>query len=60
MIEDFNGQSGQDIFVQWALQEKRGGTFLEIGSNDPIQINNSYVLEKDYGWRGIMVEYCPE
>lgn len=51
------GQAGQDSFVQWVLQKKRNGTFLEIGSNDPIEINNSYVLESEYGWRGIMVEY---
>jgi hypothetical protein len=51
------GQAGQDIFVQWVLKEKRGGYFLEIGSNDPIEINNSYVLETEYGWKGIMVEY---
>ena len=51
------GQAGQDSFVQWVLQNKRNGTFLEIGSNDPIEINNSYVLESEYGWRGIMVEY---
>lgn len=51
------GQAGQDSYVQWVLQKKRNGTFLEIGSNDPIEINNSYVLESEYGWRGIMVEY---
>ncbi len=51
------GQAGQDVFVQWVLKKKVGGYFLEIGSNDPIQINNSYVLEKEYGWKGIMVEY---
>lgn len=53
----FNGQAGQDAFVLWCLQGKRNGIFVEIGSNHPIKINNSYLLEKDYGWRGLMIEY---
>jgi hypothetical protein len=56
----FNGQSLQDQFVLSVLKNKRNGTFLEIGSNDPIHINNSYVLENTYGWRGILVEYDPK
>jgi hypothetical protein len=54
-----NSQAGQDLFVLSCLNYKRNGTFLEIGSNDAISINNSYLLEKDYGWTGIMVEYEP-
>ena len=30
---------------------------LEIGSNKPIFMNNSYILENSYGWKGIMVEF---
>lgn len=60
IIEGFNGQAGQDAFTLWALNEKRDGYFLEIGSNDPIDINNTYVLENIYGWRGVMVEYHPK
>ena len=56
---DYRGQSGQDFFVLYCLQKKRNGTYLEIGSNDPIHINNTYSLEKDYGWKGFMVEYDP-
>ena len=56
----FNGQSLQDQFVFSVLKNKRNGTFLEIGSNDPIHINNSFVLENTYGWRGILVEYDPK
>ena len=53
----FNGQAGQDKFVINILKEKCNGFFLEIGSNDPIEINNSYILEKKYNWKGIMIEY---
>ena len=55
----YNGQAQQDKFVIHALQGKRDGYFLEIGSNDPIHINNTYLLESNYNWKGIMVEYEP-
>lgn len=51
------GQAEQDKFVLNVLKFKKNGNFLEIGSNHPININNSYLLEKNYGWKGIMVEY---
>jgi hypothetical protein len=51
------GQANQDRFVLNILKEKKNGFYLEIGSNDPIHINNTYLLEKTYDWKGIMVEY---
>jgi hypothetical protein len=53
----FKGQAEQDKFVLNMLKNKKKGFFLEIGSNHPININNSYILEKNYEWNGIMVEY---
>jgi hypothetical protein len=50
-------QSGQDLFVEAVMKKKRNGTFLEIGSNHPETHNNSYLLEKIYNWKGLMVEY---
>ena len=51
------GQIEQDKFVLNVLKNKKNGYFLEIGSNHPININNSYLLETKYDWKGIMVEY---
>lgn len=53
----FKGQAEQDKFVLNILKNKTKGFFLEIGSNHPIDINNTYILEKNYNWKGIMVEY---
>lgn len=53
------GQANQDKFILNILKEKKNGFFLEIGSNHPININNTYLLEKEYDWKGIMVEYNP-
>jgi len=53
----FRGQAQQDRFVTTIMKQKQNGFFVEIGSNHPIDINNSYLLEKTYNWRGIMIEY---
>ena len=53
----YNGQSEQDKFIINVLKGKQNGYFLELGSNDPININNTYLLEKQYNWKGIMIEY---
>jgi hypothetical protein len=53
------GQAHQDEFALRVLKNKRNGYFLEIGSNHPVHINNTYVFEKHFDWRGIMVEYDP-
>jgi hypothetical protein len=52
-----NSQACQDLFVLSVLNNKKNGYFLEIGSNEPISINNTYLLESQYDWKGIMVEY---
>ena len=53
----YHGQALQDKFVLNVLKRKKNGTFLELGANDAIDINNTYTLEKDFGWNGIMIEY---
>jgi hypothetical protein len=52
-----NSQASQDIFVRMLTNYKKEGYFLEIGSNDPIFHNNTYILENEYNYKGIMVEY---
>ena len=51
------GQAEQDKFVLKVLKNKKDGYFLEIGSNHPVNINNTYLLETEFNWKGIMVEY---
>ena len=52
----YNGQVEQDKFVLNMLNFKKDGYFLEIGSQDPIKNNNTYILEKSFYWKGIMIE----
>ena len=50
-------QSAQDIFVLSVLDQKRDGTYLEIGSSVPVDNNNTYLLETEFGWKGISFEF---
>jgi hypothetical protein len=56
---DYYGQAAQDYFVLKCTNQKVNGFFLEIGSHHPIDINNSFLLEKKYNWRGILVDMDP-
>jgi len=49
----------QDIFVAEILKRKTNGTYVEIGSNDPKIGNNTYLLEKNYGWKGLSIDIEP-
>ena len=55
-MSSYNGQVEQDKFVLKMLNHKKRGYFLELGSNDAIVGNNTYLLEKDYYWSGIMID----
>ncbi len=49
-------QWGQDRWVVDYFRGKRKGFFLEIGAGDGIWISNTLLLEREYGWTGILVE----
>ncbi len=53
-------QIGQDLFVLQTLKHKRGGYFVEVGVGDGEGLSNSVLLERDYGWRGLLAEPNPE
>lgn len=60
IYENGKGQANQDSFVLNVLEEKRNGFYVEIGSNDPILWNNTYILETEYDWNGFGVEWNNE
>lgn len=54
-------QKGQDRWViERALRGVIGGYFVEIGVGDGRTHSNTYVLERDYGWRGLLIEANPD
>jgi FkbM family methyltransferase len=50
----------QDLFVVLACGAKRGGYFVEIGVGNGEGLSNTYLLEKQYGWTGLLAEPNPE
>ncbi len=52
-------KDGQDLFAA-ALNDLRPGYFVDIGAFDGITGSNSHLLEKQLGWRGLLVEPNPD
>jgi FkbM family methyltransferase len=52
-------QSYQDIFALYENGFKNDGFFVEFGATDGKNTSNSYILERDYGWTGILAEPNP-
>ncbi len=46
----------QDLFVLRQLNNKRNGFFVEFGATDGVSLSNTFLLEKHYGWKGILAE----
>jgi FkbM family methyltransferase len=49
----------QDLWVGYELGERRGGFFVEFGATNGSVNSNTWLLEKSYDWRGILVEPNP-
>jgi FkbM family methyltransferase len=49
-------QNRQDLFVLSELNFKRDGFFVEFGAAGGIEDSNTYLLEEEFGWRGILAE----
>ena len=53
-------QLGQDLHVLKIYNNKKNGYFVEIGASDGINLSNTFLLEKQYEWKGICIEPIPE
>lgn len=49
----------QDIVVILVLDQKRHGYFVEAGAADGLRHSNTWLLETDHGWSGILAEPNP-
>jgi len=54
-METFS-QIGQDLVVADYFDNKNGGTFLDIGCGYPKKINNTFLLETKFNWKGTSID----
>ena len=49
----------QDLWVLYETGSRRGGYFVEFGAGNGVTMSNTAMLEKGYGWTGILAEPNP-
>lgn len=49
----------QDLWVCFELEEKPAGFFVEFGATNGLKNSNTWLLEKELGWHGILAEPNP-
>ena len=55
-LANSKAQLFQDLFVLHELDGKREGYFVEFGATNGVDLSNTHLLEKQYGWHGLLAE----
>lgn len=53
---DFKSQLFQDMFASFIVKDNFDKTFLEFGATNGIDLSNSFTLENDLSWTGVLAE----
>jgi FkbM family methyltransferase len=56
LLQKSKSQLRQDLFVLSELDFKENGYFVEFGATNGIDLSNTHLLEKEFGWSGILAE----
>lgn len=56
LLSKSTSQIRQDIFVATQLDFMRDGFFVEFGATNGIELSNSLMFEREFGWSGILAE----
>jgi FkbM family methyltransferase len=51
-----NSEHHEEWILREALQDRRGGVFVDVGASHYREYSNTYFLEKELGWSGIAVD----
>ena len=55
-LKKSKSQLRQDLFVLTELNFKKNGYFVEFGATNGFDLSNTYLLEKEFEWTGILSE----
>ena len=56
IVSNSQSQLGQDVLAFSQVGKDKKGFFVEFGATDGKTLSNSYLLEKSFGWSGILCE----
>jgi FkbM family methyltransferase len=56
VLRSAKSQLGQDVMALSTVGTTGPGFFVEFGATNGIDLSNTYLLEKSYGWTGILCE----
>jgi FkbM family methyltransferase len=56
VLRNSSSQLGQDLFVLSEVNFKKHGYFVEFGATDGVSGSNTWLLEKEFSWNGILSE----
>lgn len=56
LLPNSKSQLRQDLFVLSQLEFKTDGYFVEFGATNGVDWSNTFLLEKLFGWKGILAE----
>ncbi len=56
LLDKSRSQLRQDLFALAQVDFQTGGFFLEFGATNGVELNNTWLMEKEFGWTGILAE----
>ena len=56
LLRKSKSQLRQDLFVLSELDFKKNGYFIEFGATNGIDLSNTFLLENEFDWQGILAE----